>query len=77
MRIAIFYQKPASVRMLCANAPERAACEVLAAESPRAYNSVSAPTHVAPAALAVQRDGRDTWRIELPPHALATVVIRP
>jgi alpha-N-arabinofuranosidase len=66
----------ASVRLACADAPERAAGQVLAADSPRAGNSASAPDQVAPAALRVQADGRGSWRIELPPHAIATVVMR-
>jgi alpha-L-arabinofuranosidase len=70
------YHKPASVRLVCADAPEHAVGQVLAADSPRAGNSASAPDQVAPAALAVQDDGRGSWRIELLPHAIATVVIR-
>ena len=70
------YQKPARISLSCADAPEQATGQLLAADSPRAYNSAAAPSHVAPAALAVQRDGRGTWRVELPPHAMATVVIR-
>jgi alpha-N-arabinofuranosidase len=70
------YQNPASVSLSCADAPEQAAGQLLTAESPRACNSAGAPDRVAPTALAVQPDGRGSWRIELPPHALATVVLR-
>jgi len=70
------FDQPASVRLVCADAPERANGQVLAADSPRDGNSADAPDRVAPAALAVPRDGSDAWRVELPPHALATVVIR-
>ena len=70
------FHKPASVRLTCADAPERAAGQLLAADSPRACNSAGAPEQVAPVTLAVQPDGHSSWRIELPPHALATVVIR-
>ncbi|HEU5101291.1 MAG TPA: alpha-L-arabinofuranosidase C-terminal domain-containing protein [Roseiflexaceae bacterium] len=70
------YHKSASVRIACADAPEHATGQVLAADSPRAGNSAGAPDQVAPAALSVQPDGRGGWRIELPPHALATVVFQ-
>ena len=70
------FDQPASVRLICAGAPERANGQVLAADSPRAGNSADAPDRVAPAAMAVPRDGSDAWQVELPPHALATVVIR-
>ncbi|HEY3229559.1 MAG TPA: alpha-L-arabinofuranosidase C-terminal domain-containing protein, partial [Roseiflexaceae bacterium] len=64
------FDQPASVRLVCAGAPERANGQVLAADSPRDGNSADAPDRVAPAALAVPRDGSDAWRVELPPHAL-------
>ncbi len=46
---------------------------VLAADSPRAQNSAHTPDRVALAPLAVQADGAGVWRIELPPHCMATV----
>ena len=49
---------------------------LLAADSPRATNSLKEPERVAPAALPVHRDGED-YRIELPPHSLATIVLSP
>jgi alpha-N-arabinofuranosidase len=67
--------QPASVRLVCPDAPEHAAGQLLAADSPAAQNSAEAPDRVAPAALVVARDGHDGWRVELPPHALATVVL--
>jgi len=70
------YQNPAGVRLVGAGMPERAAGQLLSADSPRACNSAGAPDRVAPTALAVQRDGRDGWLIELPPHSMATVVLR-
>src|SRR6266545_5896663 len=70
------YQNPASVRLVCAVVPERAAGQLLAADSPRAYNSAGTPDRVAPTVLAIQRDGRDGWLVELPPHSMATVVFR-
>jgi alpha-N-arabinofuranosidase len=65
--------REASVRIACGDAHERVHGELLASDSPRAVNSAETPDHVAPAALAVARDG-DGWRVELPPHSLATIV---
>jgi len=70
------YRQAASVRLVCADTPGEARGQVLSADSPRAANSADAPDTVAPTALAVARDGQDGWRVELPPHALATVLIR-
>jgi alpha-N-arabinofuranosidase len=70
------YQKSSRVRLACADAPERAAGQLLAADAPQAFNSASAPDRVAPTALAVQGDRRDGWLVELPPHSMATVVLR-
>jgi len=64
------------VRLACADAPERAAGQLLAADSPRAFNSAGTPDRVAPTTLAVQGDRRDGWLVELPPHSMATVVLR-
>src|SRR5947199_1600123 len=51
--------------------------QVLTAADLRATNRVEQPSRVVPTALAVHRDGRDTWRVELPRHPLASVVLRP
>lgn len=47
--------------------------ELLTADSPRAVNSAEQPDNVVPVGLAVNRDGAN-WRVELPPHSLATIV---
>jgi alpha-N-arabinofuranosidase len=47
--------------------------QLLAAARADAGNSPQAPDAVAPAALAVSADGA-RWRLELPPHSMATVV---
>lgn len=65
----------ASVRISCDDAPAVGRGELLAAASPAAANSADAPEQVAPAALAVARDGAG-WRVELPPHAMATITLR-
>jgi alpha-N-arabinofuranosidase len=49
--------------------------QVLSGPRADAANSLAAPDLVAPHALPVHRDGRAGWRLELPPHSLATVVI--
>jgi alpha-N-arabinofuranosidase len=67
------YDQPASVRLVGVDASGQAQGQILAADSPRAVNSADAPDRVAPTALGVTRDGQDGWRVELPPHALATI----
>ncbi len=69
------WDRPASVRIDGADGRTQARGELLAAESPRATNSVEEPDRVAPVPLAVAADG-PAWRVELPPHSLATIVIR-
>lgn len=66
-------ERPAQVRILCADAPEHARAALLAADRPNSTNSAEFPERVKPAALHVERNG-DAWRVELPPHSLATVV---
>jgi alpha-N-arabinofuranosidase len=53
-----------------------ASARVLTAAPPDAANSAEAPDRVVPTEMAVRNDGRGTWRLELPPHSLATVVLR-
>jgi alpha-N-arabinofuranosidase len=68
------YRAGASVRIVCPDAPDQAQGLLLAAVSPAAVNSADAPERVAPRALEVARDG-DGWRVELPPHSMATVTL--
>ncbi len=49
----------------------------LRAPSADAGNSLAAPDAVAPVAVAVARDGDKGWRVELPPHSMATIEIVP
>jgi alpha-L-arabinofuranosidase len=65
----------AEVRLLVGDAPDAASGLLLAAASPRAQNSADQPDLVAPAELAVAPDGA-ALRVELPPHALATLTLR-
>jgi alpha-N-arabinofuranosidase len=70
------HSQEASVRIVCADAPNQASGQVLSADSPRAVNSAAEPDRVAPVALEVAGDGQHGWRVELPAHSLATVVLR-
>ena len=70
------YRQEASVRVVCADAPGNANGQLLAADSPRAINSLERPDAVAPVALSVSADGPMAWRVDLPPHSLATLVIK-
>lgn len=66
------YRAGVDVRLNCPDAPASVRGVVLAADSPAAANSAANPDRVAPASLSVARDG-ETWRVELPPHSLATL----
>ncbi|MBZ0299493.1 MAG: alpha-N-arabinofuranosidase [Anaerolineae bacterium] len=66
------FDQSASVTLL-ANAAAVESAQVLTADDPRAVNSVDQPERVKPAALAVTADGTGCWRVELPPHAMATI----
>jgi alpha-N-arabinofuranosidase len=46
---------------------------LLTAANPREQNSPDDPDHVAPVPFPVSGNSSDGWRVELPPHALATV----
>jgi alpha-N-arabinofuranosidase len=70
------FDQGASVRVVCADAPEQATGRMLTADSPAAGNSAEHPDRVAPAHLPVASDGRGAWRVELPPHTLATVLFK-
>jgi alpha-N-arabinofuranosidase len=52
-----------------------ASAQVLTARTPADANSADEPDRVVPNHLAVRADGRGTWRLELPPHSLTTVVL--
>ncbi len=65
----------ATVRILGTRGAGAAHGELLAAARPNMQNSASAPDAVAPAVLAVSGTAADGWRVELPPHSMATVII--
>jgi alpha-N-arabinofuranosidase len=70
------YHQEASVRLICPGAPDQARGQLLTANSPAAINTATQPDTVTPVTLSVTHDGEDSWRLDLPPHALATVLIR-
>lgn len=70
------WDRSASVEIQCADSPGAAHGRLLTAASPRAVNSADQPDAVRPTDLAVTGGGQGSWRVELPPHALATVLLR-
>lgn len=64
----------ASVSITCANAPGNARGELLTANHANATNNAAEPDRVKPAALDIRIDGKDAWRVEMPPHSMATLV---
>jgi alpha-L-arabinofuranosidase len=50
-----------------------ATARLLSGDSPRAVNSAQDPNRVGLSSLAVQADGSGCWRLDLPPHSMATV----
>lgn len=67
------WNQPASVRIMGGGSGQ-ARGELLTADSPRAVNSPRDPDRVAPSAFPVHSDGNG-YRVELPPHSLATIVL--
>ena len=49
--------------------------QLLTAPTPHATNSADQPDRVAPIQLGVAADGANAWRLDLPPHSLATLVL--
>jgi alpha-L-arabinofuranosidase len=67
------YDQPASVVLKGVSATQLINGQVLTSDSPRAVNSAQHPDHVTPVALTAATDSPGQWRIELPPHSMATV----
>lgn len=68
------WDQPASVRIAGLGDGGDIAGQMLAADSPAAANSAAQPDRVMPATLQVARDG-DSYRIELAPHSVATIIV--
>ena len=70
-------QAPADVCVDCGIAAFRDGhARLLTASSPRDENSADSPDRVAPTDLPITAEGRCAWRLELPPHSLATLELR-
>lgn len=69
------WDQAASIRLAGAGGSAQPSGELLSADTPRATNSLSQPDRVTLAAFTVERDGVD-YRIELPAHSMATIVLR-
>lgn len=67
------YSEPASVTLNVPGVSRVVNARLLSADDPRAVNSVDQPDRVAPSTLEVGVDGANRWRVELPPHSMATV----
>ncbi|MCC6805320.1 MAG: alpha-N-arabinofuranosidase [Anaerolineae bacterium] len=67
------YDQPASVTLSVPDSTKVVQAQILASDSARDGNSAEQPNRVKLADLRVSADGGN-WRIELPPHAVATVV---
>ncbi len=67
------YDQGASVSLITSGLTRVVTARVLAGDSPRAQNSISQPEHIKLVDLAVQADGSNQWRVELPAHSMATI----
>ncbi len=67
------YDQSAAVRLSAANTRSVRSAQLLAADNPRAVNSAQQPDQVKLAVLNVGADGVGQWRLELPPHSVATL----
>lgn len=67
---------PASVSIENADAPTKVSGQLLTANSPRTVNSAAAPDRVKPVPFNGSADGSGKWRVELPPHSMATLVFQ-
>jgi alpha-N-arabinofuranosidase len=67
------FDQAASVSLIAPNTRSVDKALLLTADSPRAVNSVENPQQVQPVMLQVAANGAERWRIELPPHSIATV----
>ncbi len=70
------FDQPASVQLTTPTIAHVGDAVLLTAEQPNAVNSSNHPNHVSPVKMAVHADGTGCWRVELPPHAIATIQFR-
>ncbi len=67
------YDQPASITLNATGCNRVNSAQVLTGDSPRATNSAQHPDNVKVSALNVGADGANVWRVELPPHSMATI----
>ncbi len=66
--------EPAEIRIPMLRGRAQPDAWVLTAGSPRAANTAANPDRVVPISLPIAADGPGGWRIDLPAHAMATLV---
>lgn len=69
-------RKAAEVTLICDHALEPSEGQILTADRSNAQNLPGYPEEVTPTALVAHRDGPQRWRIDLPPHAIASLVFK-
>ncbi len=67
------YNQAVSVSLNAPSTHRVVSALLLTADDPRAVNSADAPDRVTPVELLVHANGTERWKIELPPHSLATI----
>jgi alpha-N-arabinofuranosidase len=70
------FSQPASVHITGTGTHRQLSGRLLAADSPNAANSSAKPDHITPVSLTAYADGGDAWRVELPPHSMATIQLQ-
>ncbi len=68
------FDRPARVHLRGCTSSRTASAQIVAAESAEAMNTADDPNHVQAKPLEVHPDGTDGWSVELPPHAVATLM---
>ncbi|MBI5931754.1 MAG: alpha-N-arabinofuranosidase [Chloroflexi bacterium] len=67
------FDQPASIQLATPTAEVVEHASLLTADQPQAVNSSANPDCVKPVEMTVYADGKNQWRVELPPHAIATI----
>lgn len=68
------YDQPASVTLSVPGSARVVQAKLLASDDPRAVNSANQPDRVKLVDLNVSADGASQWKVELPAHAVATIM---
>jgi alpha-N-arabinofuranosidase len=67
------YDQPASITLHVPGSRQVVSANLLTGDSPRAINSAHHPDSVKLTPFNVGADGSELWRVELPPHSMATI----